>query len=149
MHGDQAEARTCNVDLTKPHIHMLGNGQNVRAREVRLKRPIVADLSENGITEKHRRKSMDDHLTFEDKEADQDPYPKVLVISVPIAEVNIPKILVDTESTLNILYTSTLKWMGIPIYFLQPYSNMVLGLNGAGKSIDQAHSRSRRNHAMG
>lgn len=59
------------------------------------------------------------------------PYPGVLVILISIAKVIIPKVLVDTESALNILYTSTLKWISIPIHFLQPYLNMVLGLNGA------------------
>ncbi|XP_022853913.1 uncharacterized protein LOC111375341 [Olea europaea var. sylvestris] len=54
-----------------------------------------------------------------------------MVISLPMAEVTIPKVLVDTGSSLNILFSHTLKWMGIPANFLQPYPNMVLGLSGA------------------
>ncbi|XP_022883806.1 uncharacterized protein LOC111400641 [Olea europaea var. sylvestris] len=54
-----------------------------------------------------------------------------MVISLPVVEVTIPKVLVDTGSSLNILFSHTLKWMDIPANFLQPYPNMVLGLSGA------------------
>lgn len=45
------------------------------------------------------------------------------MISLSIAGVII---LVDTGSTLSILYASTLEWMGNLSHFLQTYSNMVL-----------------------
>lgn len=59
----------------------------------------------------------DDHLSFNENKADPHPYPGVLVVSIPMVEVTVPKILVDIGSALNILFTSTLKWMGIPIHF--------------------------------
>lgn len=68
---------------------------------------------------------------FKEKEADSNPYPGVLVVLVPISEVNIHKVLVNTGSSLNILYNNTLEWIDIPLNFLQPYPNMVMGLNGA------------------
>ncbi|XP_022851918.1 uncharacterized protein LOC111373595 [Olea europaea var. sylvestris] len=77
------------------------------------------------------KRPRDYQLSFNQKEADPHPYTGVLVISLPIAEVTIPKILVDTGSALNILFNNTLKWMGISANFLRPYSNMVLGLSGA------------------
>lgn len=73
---------------------------------------------------------MDDHVSFDDKEAKSNPYPGP-AISLSIVEFTIPKVLADTESAFNILYVSMLKWMGIPSHFLQSYSNMVLELNGA------------------
>lgn len=84
----------------------------------------MVGLSEIGITEKSRQEARDDYILFDDKEADPNPYPGV-VISISTVGIVIPKVLVNIESALNILYTSTLKWMGIPIHFLQPYSNMV------------------------
>lgn len=42
----------------------------------------------------------------------------ILVVSIPMAEVIIPKVLVDTGSTLNVLFTNTLKWIDIPVDFL-------------------------------
>lgn len=89
---------------------MLGSEENVRARETRLKRPIVADLSKIDVSEKHCRKPMDDHISFDDKETDPNHYLGALVILVSIAGVTIPNVLVDIESALNILYASTLKW---------------------------------------
>lgn len=99
--------------------------------KARLKRPIVPDLSEIGITKKNLKKSTDEQLSFDEKETDPHLYPGVLVISLSVAGVTIPKILVDTRSTLNILFSNTLQWMGIPANFLWPYPNMVLGLSGA------------------
>lgn len=81
--GDQVEARACNIDLPRPHICMLENEQNARARKERQKKPIMVDLSEINITEKHCRKPVDDHLLFDDKEADPDAYLRVLVIQYP------------------------------------------------------------------
>lgn len=75
---NQLEARACNIDLPKLQIHMLGSEQHVRAKEARLKRPIVADLAKIGISEKYCQKPMDDHVSFDDKEADPNPYPEVL-----------------------------------------------------------------------
>lgn len=77
--------------------------------ETRPKRPVMPDLSEIGMIEKHRRKPKDVYVSLDDKEKDQNPYPRVLVILVCIAKVAIPKVLVDTRSALNIFYTSTLK----------------------------------------
>lgn len=82
---------------------MLGSEENVRARETRLKRPIVADLSKINVSEKHCRKPMDDHISFDDKETDPNHYLGALVILVSIAGVTIPNVLVDIESALNIL----------------------------------------------
>lgn len=108
----------------------MGDAQNTQARDSRYKKPIFTNLSKIGITEEHRRVPADDHLSFEENEADPHPYPRVLIVSVPVAGVIISKVLVDTGRTLNILFTNMFKWMGIPIHFLQPYPDMVLGLNG-------------------
>lgn len=131
VHGNQAEASAYNVDLSQPQVCMMREEQNTGTREARLKRPIVADLTEIGITAKHRRRPLDDQLPFNDNKVDPNPYPGVLVVSVPMAEIIIPKVLVDIGSALNILFTNTLKWIGIPLHFLQPHLNMVQGLSGA------------------
>lgn len=110
---------------------MLRNRTNTQAEEARPKRPIVVDLSEIGITKKNLKKPTDEQLSFDEKEADPHPYHGVMVISLPVAGVTIPKVLVDTGSSLNILFSHTLKWMGIPANFFRPYPNMVLGLSEA------------------
>lgn len=61
---------------------------------------------------------MDDVLSFNDKEIDPHPYPRVLVVSVPVTRIIVQKVLVDIGSALNILFSNTLKWMGIAIKFL-------------------------------
>ncbi|XP_022841987.1 uncharacterized protein LOC111365685 [Olea europaea var. sylvestris] len=110
---------------------MLRSRTNTQAEKARPKRPIVADLSEIGITKKNLKNATDEQLSFDKKEVDPHPYHGVMVISLPVAGVTIPKVLVDTGSSLNILFSHTLKWMGIPANFLQPYPHMVLGLSGA------------------
>lgn len=107
---------------------MMDDEQNIRHRN---KAKIMADLLEIGIFEKHRRQSLDDQVSFNDEKAYPNPYPRVLVFTISIARVTIPKILVDTGSTLNILYAITLKWMGIINHFILSYSNMILKINGA------------------
>lgn len=109
---------------------MLNNRQDVRARGARLKRPIIIDLSKIGIIEKYLKKPTDDQLSFDEKEANPHPYLGVLIISVPVAGVIIPKLLVDTKSASDILFTNTFEWMGIHTNFLRPYSNMVFRLSG-------------------
>lgn len=52
---------------------------------------------------------MDDYVSFDDKEADLNPYPKVLDISLSIARVTMPKLLDDIGSALIILYASMLQ----------------------------------------
>lgn len=84
MREDQAEARACNVDLPKPQVNMLNNRQDVRAREARLKRHIVTNLSKISITKIHLKKHKDDQLSFNKKEAEPHPYPRVLIILVPV-----------------------------------------------------------------
>lgn len=86
-----------------------------------MKKSIVAYLTVIGIIEKHCKNRTGDHLTFDDKKEDPHPYSRVLVISISMDGVNIPKVLVDIGSDLNILYTNTFKWMGISLQFLQPY----------------------------
>lgn len=54
-----------NVNYAKPQIYMIGGEQNARHREAKLKRPIVTDLSEIGISEKHRWKPIDDLSTLQ------------------------------------------------------------------------------------
>lgn len=136
IRGDQVKARACNVNLPQPRINMLNDRQNDRAREAMLKRPIVVDLSKIGIIEKYRKRPTNDHLSFVEEKANPYSYLRVLVVSMPIARVTISWVLVDTGSTLNILFTSTLKWMGIPANFLRPYPNMVLELSGALTTVN-------------
>lgn len=102
IRGDQAEARTCNVDLPKSRINILGDKQNTLSRKAMLKRPI--------IRENHRKKPIGDHVSFDKKEAGPYPYPRILIVLMSMARVTILKVLVDTESALNILFNSTLKW---------------------------------------
>lgn len=88
---------------------MLRGRPNVRTGESRLKNPIVANLSEIDITEIHFKRPTDDLLSFDEREADPHPYPEVLVVPIPVARVNIPKVLVDIGSAINILFSNTLE----------------------------------------
>lgn len=90
-----------------------------------MKRTIVADPIKIGITKKYLKCPMDDYLSFMIRKQTSYPYPGVLVISLAIVRVTIPKVLVDTRSALNILCTNKLKWMGIPPHFIRPYSNVI------------------------
>lgn len=85
---------------------------------MRLKRSIVTDLSKIDITKKHHKKTTDDCISFDEEETDLQPYLGVLIVLMPVAGVTIPRVLVDTGSALNILFTNTLKWMGILANFL-------------------------------
>lgn len=91
IRGDQAEARTCNIDLPKPRINILGDKLNTLSREAMLKRSIIIDLSKIAIREKHSKKPKDDHPSFDEKEANPHPYPEVLIVLMPMAGVNIQR----------------------------------------------------------
>ncbi|XP_022875750.1 uncharacterized protein LOC111394222 [Olea europaea var. sylvestris] len=57
IQGDQATAMACNIDLPRPQVNMLKSRTNTQAEEARPKRPIIANLSEIGITEKNLKES--------------------------------------------------------------------------------------------
>lgn len=86
---------------------MLNNRQDARAREARLKKPIVFDLSKIDITKRYLKKPTNDQLSFNKREVDPHLYPGVLIVLMPVAEVIILEVLVDTGSSINILFTNT------------------------------------------
>lgn len=108
---DQPKAGAYNVDLPKSQVNMLNDKQDARAKEARLKRPIIADLSKIGITERHLKNLQMIRNPSTKKRLTPIPYSRVLIVIIP-------KVLVDVGSAINIFFANTFKWMGIPANFL-------------------------------
>lgn len=72
---------------------------------------------------------MDDYLSFDDNEAGPYPYSRVLVISMPIAGVTIPRVLYWERPQYTVRQCAQMD--GYSCGFLQSYINVILGLNKA------------------
>lgn len=74
---DQAKARACNIDLSRLRVNMLQGEQSNRAKEAKLKRPIIDDQIEIDIMIEHCKGLVDVHLSFYEIEDDPHPYPSI------------------------------------------------------------------------
>lgn len=85
---------------------------------------------------------MDNYLSFDDKDANPHPYFAVFMISIPLAKAKIPKVLFNTESSLNILlcqHTEMDRYSTSLLIAQTKYGFKVERSFNWGKSADQAH----------
>ncbi|KAL2524608.1 Ribonuclease H [Abeliophyllum distichum] len=77
-------------------------------------------------------KSDEEKFSFSEEDASNElqPHSDVLIITMPVSEINIHRTLVDDGSSVNVLYLRTFRQMEIEVRHVRPFAKPLQGFTG-------------------
>ena len=116
--------------------HLAGESNKNREKYARTLHHEVATIGNCMSVEDKFPRHPEETISFTEEDAKHVRYPHTdpLVVTVQIANMKVKRCLVDTGSSVDIIYKSSFEKMKLSVNDLKPYSQVIYGFTGEGLS---------------